>query len=178
VPAPVSLVDVLPTLAELVGVDAAALPDEPFAGRSLVSLCDGRDDGSGREVVGEYMAEGSLAPIVMLRRGSWKFVHCPADPDQLYDLANDPDERRNLAEDAAHESVVAEFRSEIAARWDLPALHREVLRDQARRRYVDTALRQGRYTGWEYTSPREATGEYMRNHLDLNEVERAARWPR
>ena len=56
--------------------------------------------------------------------------------------------------------------------------NRDVLRDQARRRYVDTALRQGRYTGWEYTPPREATGEYMRNHLDLNDVERNARWPR
>ena len=42
------------------------------------------------------MAEGSIAPIVMIRRGTLKFVHCPADPDQLYDLADDPDERVNL----------------------------------------------------------------------------------
>ena len=33
----------------------------------------------------------------MVRTGSHKFIHSPADPDQLYDLAEDPDERRNLA---------------------------------------------------------------------------------
>lgn len=174
VSAPVSLVDVVPTIAELVGGD---LPDEALAGRSLVPLCEGTPAAE-RSVLGEYMAEGSLAPIVMIRRGRWKYVHCAADPDQLYDLVADPDERHDLAAEPAHAATLDAFRDEVADRWDLEQLHRDVLRDQARRRYVDTALRQGRYTGWEYTPPREATGEYMRNHLDLNEVERAARWPR
>ena len=40
---------------------------------------------------------GSIAPIVMIRRGDLKYVHSPVDPDQLYDLAADPDERVNLA---------------------------------------------------------------------------------
>ncbi|MDH5272087.1 MAG: hypothetical protein OEY13_03320, partial [Gammaproteobacteria bacterium] len=34
------------------------------------------------------------------------------------------------------------------------------------------------YTPWEFTPRRDASNEYMRNHLDLNVVERSARWPR
>jgi choline-sulfatase len=114
----------------------------------------------------------------MIRRGSLKFVHCPADPDQLYDLANDPHERVNLAADPAQAALVANFRAEVQQRWDMRRFHDEVLRDQARRRLVDGALRQGVYTPWDYTPKRDGAGEYMRNHLDLNDVERNARWPR
>jgi len=53
-----------------------------------------------------------------------------------------------------------------------------VLQDQARRRFVMGALRTGRHTPWEYAPRRDAASEYMRNHLDLNVVERSARWPR
>ncbi len=175
VDAPVSLVDVLPTIVELAG----GSPDdavEPLAGRSLLPLC--RGEAEERTVVGEYAAEGACAPIVMLRRGHLKFVHCPADPDQLYDLAADPHERVNLATDPAHADVVAAFRAEVAERWDLDRFHAEVLADQARRRLVSTALRSGAFTPWDHTPRRDAAGEYMRNHLDLNDVERNARWPR
>ncbi len=173
---PVSLVDVLPTLLEIAGgtVQDAV---EPLAGRSLLPLCDGSDTQE-RCVLGEYTAEGACAPIVMIRRGALKFVHCPADPDQLYDLAADPHERVNLAQDPGRSVQVAAFRAEVARRWDLAGLHADVLADQARRRFVFETLRRGAFTPWEYTPPRDGSAEYMRNHLDLNDVERKARWPR
>ena len=62
----VSLVDVLPTLVEIAGGDTADLAG-PVDGRSLVPHLSGR--GGHDEAVGEYLAEGALAPIVMLRRG-------------------------------------------------------------------------------------------------------------
>ncbi|MDH4166794.1 MAG: choline-sulfatase [Gammaproteobacteria bacterium] len=172
---PVSLVDVLPTLIELSG-GAVADAVEPLAGRSLLPLCEG--DAEDRTVVGEYAAEGACAPIVMLRRGALKFVHCPVDPDQLYDLATDPGERVNLAGHAEWAAAVANFREEVTQRWDLAQFHSDVLQDQARRRLVMGALRSGNYTPWEFTPRRDASNEYMRNHLDLNDVERSARWPR
>jgi choline-sulfatase len=171
----VSLVDVLPTIVELSG-GAVADAVEPLAGRSLLPLCEGKTEE--RTVVGEYAAEGACAPIVMLRRGTLKFVHCPVDPDQLYDLAADPGERVNLAGHAEWAATVADFRNEVAQRWDLDRLHADVLQDQARRRVVMDALRKGHYTPWEFTPRRDAAAEYMRNHLDLNVVERRARWPR
>lgn len=173
---PVSLVDVLPTLLELSGGTAQDAV-EPLAGRSLLPLCDGGGTEE-RCVLGEYTAEGACAPIVMIRRGTLKFVHCPADPDQLYDLAADPQERVNLARDPGRSAQVAAFRAEVARRWDLAGLHADVLADQARRRFVFETLRRGAFTPWEYTPPRDGSAEYMRNHLDLNDVERKARWPR
>jgi len=179
VSAPVSLVDVLPTLCGLAGLDDGDAV-MPLAGRSLVPLCTGDEPqtGSQREVIGEYMAEGAVAPIVMIRRGHLKFVHCAADPDQLYDLVADPHERVNLALDPRHADTVAALRAEVGQRWDLADLHDDVLADQARRRLVSTALRTGRFTPWDYTPTRDGSAEYMRNHLDLNDVERGARWPR
>ena len=165
----------LPTLIELSG---GVVPDavDPLAAKSLLSLCAGAAED--RTVVGEYAAEGACAPIVMLRRGALKFVHCPIDPDQLYDMATDPGERVNLAGHPQHAATVAEFRTEVAQRWDLARLHEDVLQDQARRRFVMEALRSGVHTPWEFTPRRDASNEYMRNHLDLNDVERNARWPR
>ncbi len=175
VQAPVSLVDVLPTLLDLAGFTEA--PIDPLAGNSVLPLCMG-SGGVDQTVVGEYMAEGSVAPIVMIRRGSLKFIHCSADPDQLFDLSADPLELRNLATEPAFSATVGEFLDEVAQRWNLDLLHAEVLADQARRRLVDRAMRSGTFTPWDYSPPRNAANEYMRNHLDLNEVERTARWPR
>jgi choline-sulfatase len=172
---PVSLVDVLPTLLELADLAPDAAVD-PLAGSSLVPLCTGNDEA--RTVCGEYLAEGSVAPIVMIRRGALKFVHCPADPDQLFDLTADPDELHNLANLPEHSTTVSGLAAEVAQRWNLDALSDEVLHSQARRRLVGTALRIGTFAAWDYTPPRNAADEYMRNHLDLNDVERRARWPR
>jgi choline-sulfatase len=180
VPDPVSLVDVLPTLTDLVGDGVPPVVDPP-AGRSLLPLCADvapTEEPEPREVFGEYLGEGAVAPLVMIRRGHLKYVHSPADPDQLYDLRADPDERVNLAADDGWSAQVAALREEVDRRWDLDGLHQDVIVDQARRRLVDAALRTGRVTPWEYTPPVDSSRQYMRNHLDLNEVERSTRFPR
>ena len=122
------------------------------------------------------MGEGAIAPIVMIRRGDLKYVHSPADPDQLYDLRADPDERVNLAADSDWDLRVKELRGEVERGWDLDRLYLDVVDDQARRRLIDGALRTGVVTPWEYTPPRDGSQQYMRNHLDLNDDARA--WER
>jgi len=138
----------------------------------------GTEAAAPRTVYGEYLGEGPVAPMVMIRRGAWKFVHTPSDPDLLHDLAADPGELVNLAGAPEHAALLAELRSEVARRWDLAALESEVLADQAERRLLTKALRSGRFTPWDYSPPCDGTQQYMRNHLDLNDVERLARWPR
>ncbi len=170
-----SLVDLLPTLAEL-GHGSAPELSAAIDGRSLVPALQGAA-GPG-EVFGEYLGESAIAPIVMIRRGSLKFVHCPADPDQLYDLASDPDERTNLAARATHAATVAELRAEVARRWSLPAIHAAVLASQRRRHFVYGALRQGRYQPWDHQPVRDATRAYIRNDQELNDLEAMARFPR
>ena len=174
VSASASLVDVLPTLCDLAGPSAARYVTD-LDGRSLVAACQGGDVAD--EVTGEYLAEGAIAPLVMIRRGRYKFVHSPVDPDQLFDLQADPDEWRNLAADAGSAPVVAAFRAEVAKRWDLPALHESVLLSQRRRHLVYESLRQGRYTPWDFQPLRDASKLYIRNDQDLPDLEAMARFP-
>jgi choline-sulfatase len=169
-----SLVDILPTLCELAGGTAATYAT-PLDGASLGPQLAGAPGTD--EVIGEYLAEGAIAPLVMIKRGRYKFVHSPVDPDQLYDLLEDPDELRNLAPVAAYAARVQEFRDEAARRWDMPALHAAVVASQQRRHLVYDASRHGRYTPWDYQPIRDASRLYVRNDQDLGDLEAMARFP-
>jgi choline-sulfatase len=169
-----SLVDIAPTLCELAGAKSADYP-MPLDGNSVTAQLAGA---AGRdEVIGEYLAEGAIAPLVMIKRGRYKFVHSPVDPDQLYDLIDDADETQNLAPAAAHAARVREFRAETARRWDLPALHAAVIESQRRRHLVYEALRAGRYTPWDFQPVRDASRLYVRNDEQLGDLEAMARFP-
>jgi choline-sulfatase len=172
---PVSNLDICPTLCDLAGIDISAIM--PWSdGQSLVPLARG----TGREapVLIEYAAEGTNAPMVAIRDGRFKFVHCEIDPPQLFDLEADPLERDNLAADPAHAALVAEFTARVRARWDMAAFDAEVRESQARRWVVYPALRNGAYYPWEFQPLQKASERYMRNHMDLNVLEESKRYPR
>ncbi|MFN3721455.1 MAG: choline-sulfatase [Paracoccaceae bacterium] len=171
---PVSTIDVTPTLAAIAGVDMAEVM--PWTdGFDLTTMATG---GSRPMVAMEYAAEGSITPLVALREGAWKYIRCPADPEQLFDLAADPDERHNLASDMRAAPILAHFRQAADARWDLPRFDAAVRESQARRWVVYEALRNGAYYPWDYQPLRAASERYMRNHMDLNVLEETKRFPR
>jgi choline-sulfatase len=175
VTAPVSTMDLLPTLMDLAGAREPREDTGPLDGHSLLPQLSGSPDRA--EAVAEYLAEGAIAPIVMIRRGSHKFVHSPADPDQLFDLSADPHELVNLAADPVAAGLVADFRRQIAERWDLPALDRAVRLSQRRRRAVHAALRTGAQAPWDFGPAYDAPHRYIRGHMDLADLERRARYP-
>ncbi len=158
----VSVADMTATFCELAG----APPPEGTDGRSLLGHLTG--EGGHDEAFGEYCGEGTVEPIVMIRRGRFKFVHAPGDPDQLFDLDADPDELFSL-------TGTDKFAEEAAARWDLPALKTEVLASQARRRIVAASLAVGRHTAWDWQPPGEAATAYVRRHKPLERLEADAR---
>ncbi|KAL4776600.1 alkaline-phosphatase-like protein [Aspergillus nidulans var. acristatus] len=90
----VSTMDILPTFAELVG--APLVKELPLDGVSLVPYLTGEDGVKTDTVLGEYMGEGTQSPVVMIRRGRWKFVYSLIDPPMLFDVQNDPLEKVNL----------------------------------------------------------------------------------
>jgi len=184
VAAAVSTMDLLPTLAGLAHDDDlpglahdGGLPGVvgPLDGRSLLPHLSGAPGHD--EVAAEYLAEGAIAPIVMIRRGRHKFVHSPADPDQLYDLASDPHERANLAGDPASAGLAGELLREVAARWDLAALDHEVRQSQRRRIAVSQAFGVGTPTPWDFTPAYDASRRYIRSHMDMADLEEMARFP-
>ena len=178
VPQSVSTVDLLPTLVDIAR-DGAPLPDPPEAidGRSLWPHLHG--DGGHDEVVGEYLGEGAIAPLVMLRRGPWKFVHSAPDPDQLYHLGDDPLELHNRAGDAAAAATLQAFRADLARRWDLAALRAQVVASQRRRAFHFAAQnRGGEPVHWDHQPAEDASRRFMRNHVDLDDLEARSRFPR
>jgi len=170
----VSTIDLLPTLVELAG--GTLEPGLPLDGRSLLAHLQGV--GGHDEVLGEYMAEGSTSPLMMIRRGAWKFIYSEQDPLLLFDLRHDPQERENLADSAEHQALLGSFVEEARARWDIPAIHRATLASQRRRRFVAEALSRGKLKSWDHQPLVDASQQYMRNHIDLDDLERRARYPR
>lgn len=169
----VSTLDLLPTLVELAGGQVEQGLE--LEGRSLLPHLKG--EGGHDEVLGEYMAEGTLSPLMMIRRGPWKFVYSEQDPLLLFNLDNDPLERQNLAESSEHKGILAGFLAEARERWDIPAIHAATLASQRRRRLVAEALSQGKLTSWDHQPWVDASQQYMRNHIDLDDLERRARFP-
>lgn len=173
--APVSTLDVLPTLADLADIDMSEI--SPWTdGESLIPVASGNPRVA--PVAMEYAAEGSYAPLVALRQDQWKYIHCHLDPPQLFDLSADPHEMTNLAKDPAHHKSAKRFERDVAAKWDMQAFDAEVRQSQARRWVVYDALRNGAYFPWDYQPLQRASERYMRNHMDLNIVEEARRYPR
>ena len=157
VSAPVSHLDLAPTLADVAGIGPA---DSEFEGASLVPALAGTARGAA--VISEYLAEGVTAPAVMVRRGRYKLIRCPGDPDQLYDLEADPRELANLAADPAHAGAHADLGAECDVRWDLDGLRERVLRSQARRRRVSAALLRGTHTPWDHQPYVDASRQWVR----------------
>jgi arylsulfatase A-like enzyme len=112
-------IDIAPTILEIEGLE----PDARMSGRSLLPLVRGETEPEPRAAV----SEGRYSRAILWDR--WHFIAHDAQPhpraqvdggkplassdDELYDLADDPGERRNVAR--AQPDIVAELRSRLAA---------------------------------------------------------------
>ena len=116
VAAPVTLMDIFPTLVDLAGAPSGAIQTQ-LDGRSLAPALEGGTV-TGPALV-EHIDGGTEAPRVMVRDGDMKLVMSRAYPDQFYDLGNDPDEMTNLAGTPEAAEVEARLKAIVAGTWDL-----------------------------------------------------------
>jgi arylsulfatase A-like enzyme len=133
---PVNLVDIVPTLLQLQGMETPrAMHGQPlpvvtdaaprtatFSEYGAGGPAFGMDDLArlakpwGRKTLMESLrwreAEGRRK---MVATAEWKYVHDPmGDLDELYDLVNDPWELTNVAAQPEHAPVIAELRGRLA----------------------------------------------------------------
>jgi choline-sulfatase len=126
---PVDLLDLYPTLLQGAGVDPAPhMGDRP--GRSLFDVAAAPPDPE-RVIFSEYHAAGSNTAAFMLRKGRWKYHHYVRYRPELFDLAADPEELRDLAGDPAHAEVLREMEAELRRICDPQAVDALAKQDQA-----------------------------------------------
>jgi len=116
VDAPVGLVDVLPTVLDVLGLHR----DYPFQGRSLRPLWKGGELPE-RDLFGEASSGPRSDAIVS---GDWKYIRTRRAHEELYDLRGDPGERVNRC---ASEPVTCEAHRLRLDAWR--AGRREVVRE-------------------------------------------------
>jgi choline-sulfatase len=178
VASPCSLVDILPTMIDIATQGDCDRPEfgQPIDGRSLWPMATGNGEDNG-DAIGEYCAEMTGHPVFMIRRGDYKYIHCDSDPAQLFNIATDPSEMTNLADDPAHQTIAADFAREVAERWNSDTIRTDVIAKQKQRQSVYNAMQYGGLTAWDYTPPRDASNEYVRNHMDWTVTAAKTRFP-
>lgn len=173
IPQPASHVDLLPTLMDIATGGQARAWVEPIDGRSLLPLVMTGDEAGVAEAFSEYTAEGVTGPCCMLRRGRWKYVYTHGHPDQLFDMAADPNELRNVASIEADRC--AELKAAVLARWDPGAITARVLSSQARRKFINE-LPDAIQPVWDYQAGSDDTKRFVRRG-SARVIKVKKRWP-
>jgi choline-sulfatase len=123
----VSHVDLYPTLLEGAGVNMVR-EDSGLPGVSLWPAVRGRD--AERTGFAEYHAQGSKSGAFAIREGQMKLIYHVGMPAELFDLAADPHETRNLADDPAHAADLTRLEAKLRAICDPETVDSRAKSDQ------------------------------------------------
>ena len=157
---PVSLVDLLPTLLVLAGDDELGSLVEPIDGQSLV------EPPAESLALAETMSDGLDAPILMVRKGRYKWISGPQFSPLLYDLRDDPHEQHNIA--AERDSLCDEFSRIVEKTWDTSELQRSIEKSTPRRLLIRASHGQGVAPRWDYPSNDVDQARWCRSGSDYN----------
>jgi choline-sulfatase len=127
---PTSLVDCFPTVLDAVGVPLTA-EDADLPGRSLFDLAAGVRPA--RYILSEHHSVGFRHSGFMVRWDSFKYVYYVNAAPQLFDLATDPEELTNLAQDPDYAAVLSRGHEALCGMLDPGSIDAVVKADQSRR---------------------------------------------
>jgi choline-sulfatase len=148
----VSLIDIGPTIMSLADVPDRDTWISEMDGESFDCLLFGQHLVWKDEAVIEYYGEGSIRPMVALRKGQFKFVHIHNCEPLMFDLVNDPHEMKNIVDDPEFESYRTQFEARIFKEFDLGQMAKRILQSQKERLLVKESLQTGEQTKWDHFS--------------------------
>lgn len=162
----VSLIDLLPTMLDLAGDHELGDLRESIDGRSLTPLFGSGDWDN--VAYSEIMSDGLPAPVFMIRRSSWKLIHGAEHPAQLFNLADDPHEQKDLATRPEARELLSKLMAEAGEKWDSEALQADIDLSIARRLLVRDAHNVGRAPEWDYVAQSGEAGRWCRTNSDYS----------
>lgn len=127
---PIHLVDCFPTIVESVGARFEPA-DSDLPGTSLLRIANEID--RDRTVFSEYHTVYSERGVYMLRDQQYKYVYFTGLRPQLFNLATDPDELHDLAEDPAYIGVLSSYERQLRSIIDPESIDERARSDQRRR---------------------------------------------
>jgi choline-sulfatase len=155
---PVSLIDLMPTILDFVGVDEERIL--PIDGRSVIPLLEGESEPE-RYVFSELHAEGVNTTCFMVRQGDFKYIHVTGYEPQLYNLIEDPQEWNNLACHPEYKGIQNKLHDLIMTHFNPEAIEQDV-RDRIAQRQIIKGAMQITGTKWDYQPFFDATKQYWR----------------
>lgn len=123
-----SLLDVFPSVLDCCGVPLAE-EDRDLPGKSLFGMAAAPDDPE-RPLMTQYHATGAASGAFMLRRGRMKYLHYVGFRPQLYDLADDPGELRDISAEPSSREVLNRMERELRSIVDPDAVDARAKADQ------------------------------------------------
>jgi choline-sulfatase len=127
---PTQLLDIYPTVVDLLAL-APTKADTTRPGTSLKTLAAAA--GQDRTIIAQQHCAGVTSGVFGVVTERWKYIHTADAPPLLFDLANDPDERVNLAPDPDFAGIASDLHMRLCAELDPMDVDRSCKASQARR---------------------------------------------
>ncbi len=129
---PVAHVDLIATLLEAAGLEAAGGGRfQGQRGHSLLPLARGQSGDHPGFAFSESNSEGNCTGSFLIRQAEWKYLYFTSDEPLLFNLKEDPGEFRNLAGNREYRQIERQLQERLTSLLDPDAVTEAAFRRQA-----------------------------------------------
>ncbi|MFI3325265.1 MAG: choline-sulfatase [Clostridia bacterium] len=142
--APVSLIDILPTILDIVN-----FPKEstlPYDGKSMLAVAKGEIN---EPVYSEFHVEGVKSTCFMLRNDRYKYIYITGFKHQLFNLENDKDEWNNLIDDENYSKIKNAMKQQILDKFNPEKIENDIQHKLTTNAFIRKSTMQSK-VNWAY----------------------------
>ena len=114
-------------------------------------------------IISEYHGEGIMRPSFIVRLGDWKYHYCHGSKARLFNIAEDPGEWHDLADDPQFAKTKLELDRVITGGYfDLEKIAQDVWDRLPMKQVVNDAMKANN-THWDYQVEQNASKQFIRS---------------